>query len=104
MWYENGQKWVECYKNGKRDGYSIFTMGWTERKNAHRDGKFILLEDWEGTAVEEKEAFKMVERNGLSLRYLRYGIFPYSGTMSVTDDQGKLLKKETFLEGTLYKK
>ena len=25
MWYDNGQKWVEqSYKNGKRDGYSIF--------------------------------------------------------------------------------
>ena len=107
MWYENGQKWVEqSYKNGKRDGYSIFYNedGGERKRTAHREGKFILLEDWEGTAVEEKDAFKIVEKDGVSLRYLRYGIFPYSGTMSVTDDQGKLLKKETFLEGTLYKK
>ena len=107
MWYENGQKWVEqSYKNGKRDGYSIFYNedGGERKRTAHREGKFILLEDWEGTTVEEKDAFKIVEKDGVSLRYLRYGIFPYSGTMSVTDDQGKLLKKETFLEGTLYKK
>ena len=107
MWYDNGQKWVEqSYKNGKRDGYSIFYNedGGERKRTAHREGKFILLEDWEGTAVEEKDAFKVVEKDGVSLRYLRYGIFPYSGTMSVTDDQGKLLKKETFLEGTLYKK
>ena len=107
MWYDNGQKWVEqSYKNGKRDGYSIFYNedGGERKRTAHREGKFILLEDWEGTAVEEKDAFKIVEKDGVSLRYLRYGIFPYSGTMSVTDDQGKLLKKETFLEGTLYKK
>ena len=107
MWYENGQKWVEqSYKNGKRDGYSIFYNedGGERKRTAHREGKFILLEDWEGTAVEEKDAFKVVEKDGVSLRYLRYGIFPYSGTMSVTDDQGKLLKKESFLEGTLYKK
>ena len=106
MWYENGQKWVEqSYKNGKRDGYSIFYNedGGERKRTAHREGKFILLEDWEGTTVEEKDAFRMVEKEGVYLRYLRYGIFPYSGTMSVTDDQGKLLKKETFLEGTLYK-
>ena len=105
MWYENGQKWVEqSYKNGKRDGYSIFYNedGGERKRTAHREGKFILLEDWEGTTVEEKDAFKMVEKDGVYLRYLRYGIFPYSGTMSVTDDQGKLLKEETFLEGTLY--
>ena len=69
MWYENGQKWVEqSYKNGKRDGYSIFYNedGGERKRTAHREGKFILLEDWEGTAVEEKDAFKIVEKDGVS--------------------------------------
>lgn len=107
MWYENGQKWVEQnYKNGKRDGYSIFYNedGEERKRTAHRNGKFILLEDWEGTGIEEKEAFKIVQKDGASLRYLRYGIFPYSGTMKILDDKGSLVKKEIYLEGKPYAK
>ena len=104
MWYENGQKWVEQnYKNGKRDGYSIFYNedGEERKRTAHRLGKFILLEDWEGTASEEKEAFKMVEKDGNSLRFLRYGIVPYSGTIKIIDEQRSLVKRQTYLEGKL---
>jgi len=45
-----------------------------------------------------------VEENGTSLRYLRYGIFPYSGTVTLVDNNGNLVKEEDFLEGQVYKK
>ena len=107
MWYKNGQRWIEqSYKNGQRDGYSIFFMenGEERKRTAHRNGKFILLEDWQGTIEVEKEAFKTVKERGISLRYLRYGIFPYSGRLSLIDEKGNLVKKEDFLEGLVYKK
>ena len=107
MWYKNGERWIEqSYKNGLRDGYSTFFMenGDVRKRTAHRNGKFILLEDWKGTEEEEKEAFKTVEENGTSLRYLRYGIFPYSGTLTLVDKKGNLVKEEDFLEGQVYKK
>jgi antitoxin component YwqK of YwqJK toxin-antitoxin module len=107
MWYKNGERWIEqSYKNGLRDGYSTFFTenGDVRKRTAHRNGKFILLEDWEGTEEEEKEAFKTVNKDGMSLRYLRYGIFPYSGMLTLVDDKGKKVKEEDFLEGLVYKK
>jgi hypothetical protein len=62
------------------------------------------LEDWKGTEEEEKEEFKTVNKDGISLRYLRYGIFPYSGTLTLVDEKGNLVKEEDFLEGQVYKK
>ena len=104
MWYENGQKWVEqSYKNGKRDGYSIFYNedGGERKRTAHREGKFILLEDWEGQESKKKKPLrceKMRHPYGTS-----YGIFPYSGTMKILDDKGSVVKKK-FIEGKPYAK
>ena len=78
--------------------------GDVRKRTAHRNGKFILLEDWKGTEEEEKEEFKTVNKDGISLRYLRYGIFPYSGTLTLVDEKGNLVKEEDFLEGQVYKK
>ena len=107
MWYKNGERWIEqTYKNGLLDGYSTFFMenGDVRKRTAYRNGKFILLENWQGTVEEAKEAFKTVNKDGVSLRYLRYGIFPYSGRLTLVDDQGNKMKEENFLEGQVYKK
>jgi antitoxin component YwqK of YwqJK toxin-antitoxin module len=105
MWYENGQKWIEQnYLNGKRDGYSIFYNqdGVERKRTAHKNGKFILLENWKGTQEEAEDAFKVVSKDGTDLMFLKYGIFPYSGTLTVKSKEGVLSSKVSFLHGLMH--
>lgn len=105
MWYENGQKWIEQnYLNGERDGYSIFYNpdGVERKRTAHQNGKFILLENWQGTQEEAEEAFKVVSEDGTDLMFLKYGIFPYSGTLTVKSEDGVLSGKVSFLHGLMH--
>ena len=105
MWYTNGQKWIEqTYLNGKRNGYSVFyNQDGTERKRtAHDKGKFILLENWSGTKEDAEEAFKLVNREGIDLMFLRYGLFPYSGVRTITNEDGHISLKVSFLRGLMH--
>jgi antitoxin component YwqK of YwqJK toxin-antitoxin module len=106
MWYKDGQKWIEqTYINGNRNGYSVFyNQDGTERKRtAHHNGKFILLENWSGTQEDAVKAFRMVDENGSRLRFLRYGIYPFSGNIEITDANGNTIKKTAFLQGKVHK-